>query len=295
VTSAVDCVGLSKRYGRHWAIQDCDLSIPRGRVVALIGPNGAGKTTLLEILAGLRAPTSGDIRIFGIPIQERTATLPRVGFLAQDRPLYASFLVRDLLTFGAHLNPAWDDAFARDRLEHLGIEMGERLARLSGGQQAQVALTMTLAKRPDLLLFDEPLANLDPLARRDVTRALLDATALNALTVVISSHVVAELVGVCDYIVILQNGHVQVTGDIDDLLERHVALTGPREAVDSLDTSRLVHLERSGDVARVVLAGSGTVADPRWVSHPMSMEELILAYLQAPSASALPGPERALA
>jgi ABC-2 type transport system ATP-binding protein len=295
VTAPVECVGLGKRYGRHWAIRGCDLSIPRGRVVGLIGPNGAGKTTLLEILAGLRGATAGDVRIFGVPVRERAATLPRVGFLAQERPLYGSFAVRDLLRFGARLNPAWDESFAEARLAQLGIQMTDRLANLSGGQQAQVALTMTLAKRPDLLLLDEPLANLDPVARRDLMRALLDAAALSALTVIISSHVVAELEGACDYLVILQGGRVQVTGDIDELLERHVVLTGPSEAVAQLDPTRLVHVERSGGVARVVLSGRGAIDDRPWTSSPVRLEELILAYLQAPTASALPGPEQAVA
>ena len=295
MTAAVECVGLGMRYGRTWAIKGCDLSIPRGRVVALIGPNGAGKTTLLETLAGLRGTTTGNVRIFGIPIRERVATLPRVGFLAQDRPLYRSFRVRELLAFGAHLNPAWDEDLAETRLMSLGIAMDDRLARLSGGQQAQVALTMTLAKRPDLLLLDEPLANLDPLARRDLTRALLDATALNGLTVIISSHVVAELAGVCDYVVILQRGHVQVTGDIDDLLESHVAVTGPVDAADSLDPSRTVYVERAGGMASAVLLGRGPLDDPRWVSHPIGLEDLVLAYLQAPGVSVLPGPQRTVA
>jgi ABC-2 type transport system ATP-binding protein len=295
MTAAIECVGLGKRYGRTWAIQGCDLSIPRGRVVALIGPNGAGKTTLLETLAGLRGLTTGSVRIFGIPIRERMATLPRVGFLAQDRPLYRTFSVRDLLTFGARLNPAWDEELAETRLAHLGIAMDDRVARLSGGQQAQVALTMTLAKRPDLLVLDEPLANLDPLARRDLMRALLDATAVNGLTVVISSHVVAELTGVCDYLVILQRGHVQVTGDIDDLLQGHVAVTGPAEAADSLDSSRVVHVERAGGMARAMLHGRGPLGDPRWAFHPVSLEDLVLAYLQAPDVSVLPGPQQTVA
>jgi ABC-2 type transport system ATP-binding protein len=154
---------------------------------------------------------------------------------------------------------------------------------------------MTLAKRPDLLLLDEPLANLDPVARRDLMRALLDAAARSALTVIISSHVVAELEGACDYLVILQGGRVQVTGDIDELLERHVVLTGPSEAVAQLDPTRLVHVERSGGVARVVLSGRGAIDDWPWTSSPVRLEELILAYLQAPTASALPGPEQAVA
>jgi ABC-2 type transport system ATP-binding protein len=295
MTAAVECSSLGKRYGRQWAISDCNLSIPRGRVVALIGPNGAGKTTLLEILAGLRGSTAGFVRVFGIPLRERTATLPRVGFLAQERPLYRSFRVRELLSFGARLNPAWDNAFALERLASVGIAVDEQLGNLSGGQQAQVALTLTLAKRPDLLLLDEPLANLDPLARRDVTRALLDSTTRDGLTVIVSSHVVAELAGVCDYLVILNGGRAQVTGDIDDLLARHVGLTGPAEATHSLDRARLVHLETSGGVARAVVTGPRPLDDPRWTAHPIGLEELVIAYLQAPDASALSGLARAAA
>jgi ABC-2 type transport system ATP-binding protein len=218
--------GLGKRYRRKWALKDCSVSVPAGRVVALVGPNGAGKTTLLHMIVGLLSPDEGNVTVLGQRAGTRE-TLPRVAFLAQDKPLYDGFTVADMLRFGAHTNPRWDAALATQRLASLEIPLRRKVGRLSGGQQAQVALTVALAKRPDLLVLDEPLANLDPLARHEVMRGLMAAVADGGMTVVLSSHVMSDLEDTCDWLVVLNHGRVQVSGDIEELLATHRLLTGP--------------------------------------------------------------------
>src|SRR5262249_19322747 len=218
MSNALETAGLGKRYGRKWALQDCTVDIPAGRVAALVGPNGAGKTTLLRLAVGVLDPTAGSGRVFGrSPRKEPKEVLPRLGFVAQDHPLYKGFKVKDLLTLGRKLNPRWDDALARDRIRQLNIPLDARAGRLSGGQQAQVALALALAKRPDLLVLDEPLASLDPLARREFLSMLMEAVAEGGLTVLLSSHIIGDLERVGDYLVILSAAHVQLAGDIQEI------------------------------------------------------------------------------
>ena len=278
--------GVGKRYRRNWALRECSVSVPAGRVVALVGPNGAGKTTLLHIIVGLLAPDEGNVTVLGRPAGTRE-TLPRIAFLAQDKPLYDGFSVADMLRFGAHLNPRWDHEVATDRLASLDIPLDRKVGRLSGGQQAQVALTVALAKRPDLLVLDEPLANLDPLARHEVMRGLMAAVAESGMTVVLSSHVVSDLEDTCDWLVVLNRGRVQVSGDIDDLLATHRLLTGPAELADSLRTS-VVDDSRTDRQATLLVRAPDAPLDPRWTARGVGLEELVLAYLRRPDAAALP-------
>ena len=169
---------LGKRYGSRWALQDCSLELEPGSVTALVGPNGAGKTTLLQLAVGLGRPSAGTVRVLGHdPLREAGAVLPRIGFVAQDHPLYRGFSVAETLRLGRKLNPSWDDELARDRIEQLGVSPRQKVGKLSGGQQAQVALTLALAKRPELLLLDEPVASLDPLARREFLQSVMEAVA----------------------------------------------------------------------------------------------------------------------
>jgi ABC-2 type transport system ATP-binding protein len=284
--------GLGKRYRRTWALKDCSLSIPAGRVVALVGPNGAGKTTLLHLAVGLLEPTEGAIEVLGQ--QAGTAeTLPKVAFLAQDKPLYDGFTVADMLRFGAHLNPAWDQEVAEGRLADLEIPLDRKVGKLSGGQQAQVALTVAVAKRPDLLVLDEPLANLDPLARHEVMRGLMAAVADAGMTVVLSSHVVSELENTCDWLVVLNRGRVQVSGDIEELLGEHRLLTGPAELADGVRRRVQVVDDSRTDRQATLLARTGPaqpVLDPKWTSRGVNLEELVLAYLRRPDAASLPRP-----
>jgi ABC-2 type transport system ATP-binding protein len=257
-------------------------------VVALVGPNGAGKTTLLHLAVGLLTPTTGSVAVFGEPVER---SLGRVAFLAQAKPLYDGFSVAEMLKFGRLLNPRWDDELATRRLDELGIPLRRRVGRLSGGQQAQVALTVALAKRPDLLLLDEPLANLDPLARHEVMRSLMAAVAETGMTVVLSSHVVSDLENTCDWLVVLNGGRVQVSGDIEELLAGHRLLTGPAELADGV-AARLTTVDdsRTDRQATLLVHADAPTLDPRWTVRGVGLEEVVLAYLRRPESATLPRP-----
>ena len=213
---------LGRRYGRAWGLRDCTLEVPAGAVAGLVGPNGAGKTTLLEMVIGLLEPTEGHVAVFGETSRaHHEATLARVGYVAQDHPLYRDFSVADMFHFGRSMNPGWDQGLAQERVGALGIPLKRKVKQLSGGQRAQVSLTMALAKRAPLLVLDEPVSSLDPVARQEFTREVMTAAAETGLTVVISSHVVPELERLCDWLIVLAHGHVQLAGPTDDLIARH--------------------------------------------------------------------------
>jgi ABC-2 type transport system ATP-binding protein len=286
-TSALSTDALGKRYGANWALRDCTLEIPAGTVTALVGPNGAGKTTLLQLAVGLSKPTAGEVRVLGrSPRRDATAVLPRLGFLAQDRPLYQGFTVAETLKLGRKLNPGWDVALARERIGTLGLPLGQKVGKLSGGQQAQVALTLALAKRPELLVLDEPVASLDPLARREFLSSVMEAVAETGMSVVLSSHIVADLERVCDHLVILSTARVQVAGPIDEIVASHRLLIGPRTdpaAVARIhDVIRASHTERQ---TTLLVRADGHVYDSRWQLHEVSLEEIVLAYLGSGSNS----------
>jgi ABC-2 type transport system ATP-binding protein len=281
MSNALETTHLSKRYGRHWALQDCTLELPAGRVAALVGPNGAGKTTLLHLSVGLLEPTEGLVQIFGCsPLKQTTQTLPRLGFVAQDHPLYKDFTVADLLTLGRRLNPRWDDTLARARMQKLGIPLDRRAGKLSGGQQAQVALVLALAKRPDLLLLDEPLASLDPLARREFLRTLLDATVESGLTVLLSSHIIGDLERVCDYLIILSASYVQLVGDMQEIGRTHKRLVGPRQDVDALaSVHTVIETSQTERQTTLLVRTNGPLFDTSWEIQEVSLEDIVLAYL----------------
>jgi ABC-2 type transport system ATP-binding protein len=293
MSAALEATGLGKRYGKTWALRDCSLRIPAGHVVALVGPNGAGKTTLLHTAMGFLTPSNGHINVFGwSPHEQPTLVLPRVGFIGQERPLYRRFRVRELMEFGRRLNPRWDGTLARTRLETFGIDPERLVGKLSGGQQAQVALALTLAKRPDLLLLDEPLSSLDPLARREFLQGLMAAVAEDSISVVLSSHIIAELERTCDYLVILSQGQVQVAGEIDVLLVEHQVLVGPRTDQEALlRDPTIVHVSHAPHQTTLLVQTNGRHLDAGWERHAAGLEDVTLAYLSRPSAVSLPGPE----
>ena len=279
--SAVHAEGLGKRYGAKWALQDCTLEIPAGSVTALVGPNGAGKTTLLQLAIGLVRASAGSVRVLGLsPRDDAAALLPRVGFVAQDHPLYRRLTVREPMTLGRKLNPGWDDALALARIERLALPPDQKVGRLSGGQQAQVALTLALAKRPELLLLDEPVASLDPLARREFLQSVMEAVAEHGVTVVLSSHIVADLERVCDHLVILSQAKTQLVGPIDEIVSTHRLLVGPRTEPTTVarvhDVVRESHTERQ---TSLLVHANGHVYDSRWQLHEVDLEEIVLAYL----------------
>ena len=281
MTVALRTTGLGKRYGRRtWALRDCSLELPQGRIIGLVGVNGAGKTTLLHLAIGLLRPTEGTVSMFDRPLRmDRPDGLAEIGFVAQDHPLYRGFTVADMLHLGGSTNPRFDQPGAERRLRELDIPLGRRTGKLSGGQQAQVALTLALAKQPRILVLDEPVASLDPLARRGFMKSLIDAVAERDLTVLLSSHVIAELERVCDHLVLLHQGRVRLAGDLDDLLAEHRLLTGPRcddrTVLDGVIAA--THGQRHSNL--LVRRPAGTAAHPRWEAHPVSLEELVLAYL----------------
>jgi ABC-2 type transport system ATP-binding protein len=213
---------LGRRYGRAWGLRDCTLEVPAGVIAGLVGPNGAGKTTLLEMIIGLLEPTEGQVSVFGETSRAyQAATLARVGYVAQDHPLYRDFSVADMLHLGSAMNPGWDQELARARMGELGIPLKRKVKQLSGGQRAQVSLTMALAKRAPLLVLDEPVSSLDPIARQEFMREVTAAVADTGLTVIISSHVVTELERLCDWLIVLAGGRVQVAGPTDELIAKH--------------------------------------------------------------------------
>jgi ABC-2 type transport system ATP-binding protein len=285
---ALETVALSKRYGSVWALRDCTLSVPVGRVIALVGPNGAGKTTLLRLIVGLLRPTAGEVRVFDKEsIADSPQSLAKVGFVAQEHPLYRRFTVRDLLRMGRATNLRWDQELAESRLATLDIPLDRRAGNLSGGQQAQVALALALAKRPQLLVLDEPLASLDPLARREFLQALMAAVADAGITVLFSSHVLAELQRVCDFLVVIAEGRVRLAGDIDDLLATHRLLVGPKQdTMAMLGRDEVLHVEHGDRHTNAVVRTDGGRPAPGWQAHPVELEELVIAYLQhRPTAS----------
>ncbi|MBV9292394.1 MAG: ABC transporter ATP-binding protein [Frankiales bacterium] len=279
--TAVQATGLGKRYGRRWALSDCTLSIPSGRVVGLVGPNGAGKTTLLHLASGLIEPTSGQIDVLGDQPGSAPDALARVGFLAQESPVYARLTVAQHLQMGRWLNPAWDDGFAARRLDELDLDPRRRAGTLSGGQRAQLALTLAVAKRPELLLLDEPVASLDPLARRDFLSTLMEVVATREVSIVLSSHLIADLERVCDYLVVLVAGRVALVGDVEELLAAHCRLSGPRRDAADLPAGQIVieasHVDRQ---STLIVRTDGPVLDPAWSVTPLTLEDLVLAYLR---------------
>ena len=291
--NVIEASGLGKRYGSTWALRECTLAIPAGHAAALVGPNGAGKTTLLNLAVGLAAPTAGIITVLGGRPAGSTAALDGIAFVAQDTPLYKNLSAADMLHMTRNLNRRFDQGYARARLGELGIPLKRRAGQLSGGQQAQLALTLALARRPQLLVLDEPMAMLDPLARHDFMATVMTAMADDGVSVVLSSHVLAELERVADYLILVSRGRVQVAGQVDDLLAGHRVLTGPvTEAGRYAERLAVVHASRGEARAHLLIRTSGTTVPvpPGWQAYPVSLEELVLAYLREPDAAALPGP-----
>jgi ABC-2 type transport system ATP-binding protein len=284
---------LGKRYGSTWALGECTLAIPAGHVAALVGPNGAGKTTLLNLAVGLAAPTTGEVTVLGGRPAGSPAALDGIAFVAQDAPIYTNLSAADMLHLTRNLNRRFDHPYARARLAELGIPLKRKAGRLSGGQQAQLALTLALARQPRLLVLDEPVAMLDPIARHDFMATVLTAAADDGVSVVLSSHVLAELERVADYLILLSRGRVQLAGEVDDLLAGHRMLTGPATEAGRYAERPVVHLRRGEAQAHLLVrATAHDPVPPGWETHPVGLEELALAYLREPGVPALSGPAR---
>jgi ABC-2 type transport system ATP-binding protein len=288
----IETTGLEKRFRNTWALRDCTLAVPAGHVVALVGPNGAGKTTLLHCAVGLITPTSGDMTVLGDLAPGSLDALERIAFVAQDAPLHQHLSVRAMLIVARNLNRRFDTALAERRLDELEIRTDHKVGKLSGGQQAQLALALALARHPDLLVLDEPLARLDPLARHDFMALVLTAVTEHGLSVLFSSHVVSELERVADYLILIAHGQLQMAGEIEGLLAQHAVLNGPADDVGRVqDQLPVVHAQVAGRRAQLLVRTSDVSEPPSgWECDDVALEELVLAYLREPSASSLPGP-----
>jgi ABC-2 type transport system ATP-binding protein len=285
MTTAIDTVRAGRRYGEFWALRDCTVSLPAGSITAIVGPNGAGKTTLLNMLVGLLPASEGELRVDGVAPDSSPDFLARVGFLAQDCPLYKDFSVADMLRFGKAMNPTWDDQLAHARIAAAEVPLNRRAGRLSGGQRAQVALALAVAKRPRVLLLDEPLAALDPLARREFLRTLIDSAAATGMSVILSSHLIGELARVCDHLVVIRDGQVRLSGELDEVLAEHRWVTGSPDATARMPTGVDV-LSRSAHERHTTLLvrSREPLHNPALTTSPVDLEGLVLAYLERPAA-----------
>ena len=280
MTAVLEANGLGKRYGTKWALTECTLAIPSGKVVGLVGPNGAGKSTLLQLAVGFLRPSAGSISVLGGRPGSTPDELARVGFVAQDTPTYAGFSIAAHLRLGGWMNPNWDAKFAEGRVERLGLDPRQKAGKLSGGQRAQLALTLAMAKRPELLVLDEPVASLDPLARREFLQGLMEVVVEHDASVILSSHLVADLERVCDYLVVLVDSRVQVAGDIDELIALHHRLSGPRRNRDALPSDQQVISESHTDKqSTLVVRTDKAILDPVWQVESLDLEDLVLAYM----------------
>jgi ABC-2 type transport system ATP-binding protein len=293
--NVIETSELGKRYGKSWALRDCTLSVPAGHLAALVGPNGAGKSTLMSMTAGLTVPTSGTATVLGGHPAGSPAALTGVAFVAQDAPVYRNLSAGDMLHLTRNLNQHFDTPFARARLAELGIPLKKKAGKLSGGQQSQLALTLALARRPRLLILDEPLAALDPIARQDFLAAVMTAMTDDGVSVLLSSHQVAELERVADFLIVLSRAQLQVAGEVDDLLAGHRLLTGPTaEADDYASRATVVQTRRGEAQTHLLVRASGTAepVPPGWEAHQVSLEEIVMAYLRSPGVSEPSAPAR---
>jgi ABC-2 type transport system ATP-binding protein len=290
MSTALRCAGLGHRYGRKiWGLRDCDLDVPAGSVVALVGPNGSGKTTLMSMAAGLLPASTGTVEAAGGPPARR---LGRIGFVAQDAPLWPHLRVADVLAIGRCMNYGFDTVMASGRIRKLGIRPRARISNLSGGERAQVALTLVLAKKPELFLLDEPTANLDPLARREFLSSMFEACTETGATVLYSSHAVAELERICDYLIVLRAGHVRLAGDIDELRQQHRVICGPDGWPGGGGWQVISQRSTAGRTTALVRHDGAPLPGPGLQDAAPTFDELVLGYLEDDAAAL---PDRALA
>ncbi|MGW7289783.1 ABC transporter ATP-binding protein [Streptomyces sp. NPDC054847] len=289
--TAIEATGLGLAYGKRGrrALHDCSFRIPVGRVCALAGPNGAGKSTLLALVAGLLRPGDGVLRVLGGTPSDVRA---RLAYVAQDKPLYPQLTVRETLRLGRELNPGrWDATVAERIVEEGGLDPRARIRGLSGGQRTRVALALALGKRPELMLLDEPMADLDPLARHRLMAALMTEAADHGTTIVISSHILSELETTCDYVLLVDGGRVRLAGETEDLIAAHTLLTGP---VADLPDHTVVESRTTGRQLTALVRGSRAVGGG-WQAARPSLEELLMAHLRSPDAPALLTPSAEVA
>ncbi|MEV6762114.1 ABC transporter ATP-binding protein [Streptomyces sp. NPDC051105] len=285
---ALEAVGLGRRYKRGWALRDCSFRLPAGRICALVGPNGAGKTTLLSLAAGLLEPSTGTVRLGGHPARSAEARR-HTAFLSQEKALYPRFRVSEILRMGRELNPTWHQETAERIISAGNVPMDARVGTLSGGQRTRVAFALALGKRPRLLLLDEPMADLDPLVRRQMMDTLMAEAVQHGSTVVMSSHLVSELEGVCDFLVLIGSGTVRLAGDVDELIRAHRMVSGPdteAERLANLPGQVTVESRSAGGRTTALIRPRGPLPAETEPTLP-SLEELLLAHLRTDDAAPL--------
>ncbi|MEV0318273.1 ABC transporter ATP-binding protein [Streptomyces sp. NPDC050658] len=289
---ALEARGLGKRYRRGWALRDCSFRLPAGRICGLVGPNGAGKSTLLGLATRLVAPTEGELRVFGVPVDD-PASMPRYAFLSQDKPLFKRFTVAETLRTGRELNPGWD-AEAAERIVRAGqVPLDAKVGTLSGGQRTRVAFALAFGKRPDLLLLDEPMADLDPLARDEMGALLMSEAVERGTTVLMSSHMLAELEDMCDFLLVVADGRIRLAGDTEELVPAHALVTGlapDGTAPAGLAEHTVVEVRVQGRQFRALLRPEGPLPADWEVSEP-SLEEVLLGHLRSPDTAPLFTPD----
>ncbi len=280
MTPAIETSGLGKRFGAHWGLRECTLTVPARSISALVGSNGSGKTTMLRLLTAMARPTAGTARVAGMTPADDADFLASIGYLAQEVPLYRRWTAADHFALGAHLNRRWEDGTARARLLDLGVPLDRPVEALSGGMRAQVALALALAKRPEVLLLDEPLAALDPLARHEFLGSLAAAVAEEETTVLLSSHLLPDLERVCDHLVLLDGGTAVLDAAIEDVLAEHRRVVAPADAAGRLArVGTVVQASRTPRQVDAVCRIAGPVLDPAWQIEDLALEQIVLAYL----------------
>lgn len=278
----VELRGVTKEYRRKIALRDCTLAIPPGRVVALVGSNGAGKSTMLRIMAGLTSPSSGDVSIFGHSgALDTVSQLSRVGYLDQDRPLYRGFRVSEMLRAAARSNEHWNEQLAKDYLAQLGIGLDQRIRHLSGGQSAQVALTLCLATTPELLILDEPAAALDPAARQDLLQLLMQQVSGGNVSVVLSTHALDDVIAICDYLVVVAHGRVVVADDLEFILQSHRLMRATTTHNLWPEGAVVIEDRRGTRDGMVLLRMELPVTDGRVALEEPTLDEIVLAYMRS--------------
>ncbi|MEU2969156.1 ABC transporter ATP-binding protein [Streptomyces ardesiacus] len=271
-------LGFRYRARGEWALRECGFTVPRGRITALVGRNGAGKSTLLHLAGGLLRPAHGEIRVLGAA-PGGGAARSRVALLTQDKPLYPRFTVADTLRMGGRLNASWDQPVAERVVREGGIALSARVGELSPGRRTRVALALALGKRPDLLLLDEPLADLDPVVRGEIMATLMAEAAEREVSIVLSSHVLPDLEQTCDWVVLLRAGRVELSEDADALRDGHALLTGHVEEEPTLREHTVVHRRTHGRQLTALVRQRGPVGGTWHVERP-GLEEILLGHLQ---------------
>lgn len=281
-TAPLSVIDLGQRYGAKWVLRGCSFELRPGAVTALIGPNGAGKSTLMSAAAGLHTPTEGRIEVNGSPVVASPAH-PDLAYLAQDKPLYPRYRVRDMLEIGRHLNARWDTAHADELVETAGLDRAQRVGTLSGGQRTRLALALVLARRPQVLLLDEPLADLDPLARLEVQQTLMTEVADTGMTVLMSSHILGEVVDLCEDVLVMGSGRITLAGEIDQVLASHRMLVGPGTSAEDLGfipDGSIVDAQHAARQTTLLLNRPTGPLPEGWTASEATLEEVIVAHLR---------------